>query len=130
MLLLYAPLGGFLLKISNMPIPWETIVLSILIYVALPLAAGYFSRKWIISNKGRLWFDKKFLVFLTQVSITALLATLVLLFSLKGDIIVAQPQAILFIAIPLAIQTCFIFAIGYVAAKLLKLNIAMPLPPP
>ena len=122
MLVLYAPLGGFLLKINRMPIPWKTIVLSVLIYVALPLIAGYFSRKWIIKNKGWEWFEKKFLHFLTPVSITALLATLVLLFSFKGDVIIAQPQAILFIAIPLFIQTCFIFAIGYAVARFLKLS--------
>jgi len=122
MLVLYAPLGGFLLRVNDMPIPWKTIVLSVLIYVALPLAAGYFSRKWIIKNKGWDWFEKKFLHFLTPVSIAALLATLVLLFSFKGDVIIAQPQAILFIAIPLFIQTCFIFAIGYAAARFLKLK--------
>ncbi len=122
MLVFYAPLGGFLLRVNNMPIPWATIILSVLIYVALPLIAGYFSRKWIIKNKGWEWFEKKFLHFLTPVSITALLATLVLLFSFKGDVIIARPQVILFIAVPLFIQTCFIFAIGYIAAKFLKLN--------
>ncbi|WP_347274695.1 ACR3 family arsenite efflux transporter [Candidatus Kuenenia sp.] len=121
MLVLYAPLGGFLLKVNKMPIPWETIVLSVLIYVALPLVAGYFSRKWIIKAKGLVWFEKKFLHFLTPVSITALLATLVLLFSFKGDVIITQKQAILFIAIPLFIQTCFIFAIGYALARVFRL---------
>ena len=101
MLVLYAPLGGFLLKVNKMPIPWETIALSVLIYVALPLVAGYFSRRWIIKTKGLGWFQEKFLHFLTPVSITALLATLVLLFSFKGDVIITQKQAILFIAIPL-----------------------------
>ena len=122
MLVLYAPLGGFLLKVNSMPIPWITIVLSVLIYVALPLITGYFSRKWIIEHKGREWFERKFLHLLAPVSITALLATLVLLFSFKGDVIIAQPQAILFIAIPLFIQTCLIFAIGYAAARFLKLR--------
>jgi ACR3 family arsenite transporter len=122
MLVLYAPLGGFLLKVNSMPIPWMTIILSVLIYVALPLIAGYFSRKLIIKRRGKEWFKEKFLHFLTPVSIIALLATLILLFSLKGDVIIAQPQAIVFIAIPLFIQTCFIFAIGYAAARLLKLN--------
>ena len=122
MLILYAPLGGFLLKVNKMPIPWQTIILSVLIYVALPLIAGYFSRKWIIKNKGWEWFEKKFLHFLTPLSIAALLATLVLLFSFKGDVIIAQPQAIVFIAIPLFIQTCFIFAIGYALAKFLRLS--------
>ncbi|MBU3933959.1 MAG: ACR3 family arsenite efflux transporter [Candidatus Omnitrophica bacterium] len=122
MLILYAPLSGFLLKVNKMPIPWQTIILSVLIYVALPLIAGYFSRKWIIKNKGWEWFEKRFLRFLTPLSIAALLATLVLLFSFKGDVIIAQPQAIVFIAIPLFIQTCFIFAIGYALAKFLRLS--------
>lgn len=122
MLVLYAPLGGFLLKVNKMPIPWETIVFSVLIYVALPLVAGYFSRKWIIKTKGLVWFQKKFLHFLTPVSITALLATLILLFSFKGDVIITQNQAILCIAIPLFIQTCLIFAIGYALARFLRLG--------
>ena len=122
MLVLYAPLGGFWLKVNKMPIPWETIALSVLIYVALPLVAGYFSRKWIIKTKGLVWFQDKFLHFLTPVSITALLATLVLLFSFKGDVIIAQKQVILFIAIPLFIHTSLIFAIGYALAKFLRLG--------
>ena len=59
MLLLYAPLGGFLLRVNNMPIPWKTIALSVLIYVAIPLLAGYFSRRWILKNKGWEWFEKR-----------------------------------------------------------------------
>jgi len=122
MLFLYAPLGGFLLKINRMPIPWETIVLSVLIYVALPLVAGYFSRKEIIKRKGMRWFQENFLHRLTTVSIIALLATLILLFSFKGEVIVKQPQAIILIAIPLFIQTSIIFALGYFLARLLKLT--------
>lgn len=123
MLFLYAPLGGFLLGVNAMPIPWRTILFSVMIYVALPLAMGYFSRKWILSRKGEKWFNEKFLHWLTPVSIVALLATLVLLFSFKGEIIVARPATILWIAIPLFVQTIFIFVIGYfVGARLLKLS--------
>ncbi|RKY77288.1 arsenical-resistance protein [candidate division KSB1 bacterium] len=123
MLVLYAPLGGFLLGVNAMPIPWQTIVLSVMIYVALPLVAGYFSRKWIIKSKGIDWFNTKFLHRLTPVSISALLATLVLLFSFKGEIIIGYPLTILWIAIPLFIQTIFIFSLGYfVLARLLKLS--------
>ncbi len=122
MLLLYAPLGGFLLKINKMPIPWQTIILSVLIYVALPLIAGYFSRKELIKRKGIEWFEERFLHPLTTVSILALLVTLILLFSLKGEVIIKQPQAILLIATPLFIQTMFIFGIGYALARLLKLT--------
>ncbi len=113
MLVLYAPLGGFLLGINAMPIPWQTILLSVTIYVALPLVAGYFSRKWVIKSKGLEWFNTEFLHWLTPISITALLATLVLLFSFKGEIIIKNPLTILWIAIPLFIQTVFIFSLGY-----------------
>ena len=94
-----------------------------MIYVALPLVAGYFSRKWIIRAKGIEWFERNFLHWLTPVSIIALLATLVLLFSFKGDIIVKNPLTILWIAIPLFIQTVFIFSLGYFfLARVFKLS--------
>jgi ACR3 family arsenite transporter len=121
MLFLYAPLGGWLLGVNKMPIPWQTIVLSVIIYVGLPLLLGYYSRKQIIAKKGLKWFEEKFLHYLTPVSISALLLTLVLLFSFKGELIINQPQVILLIAIPLFIQTCLIFAISYGLAKWLKL---------
>jgi len=122
MLLLYGVLGGFLLGVGRLPVPWQALLLSILIYVALPLVAGFLSRKWIISAKGEEWFKEKFLHILTPITITALLATLVLLFSFKGEVIIANPLTILWIAIPLFIQTVLIFALGYALAKLLKLS--------
>jgi ACR3 family arsenite transporter len=120
MLFLYGLLGGWLLGVNKMPVPWEALLLSVGIYVALPLVAGYFSRVWILRAKGPEWFDGKFLRFLTPVSIIALLATLVLLFSFKGGTILANPLTILWIAIPLTLQTLLIFAITYAAAKLLR----------
>ncbi|MDO9549166.1 MAG: ACR3 family arsenite efflux transporter [Candidatus Marinimicrobia bacterium] len=123
MLVLYAPLGGFLLGVNAMPIPWQTILFSVGIYVALPLIAGYFSRKWIIKSKGLNWFNEKFVHYLTPVSIGALLITLILLFSFKGEIIVQNPLTIFWIAVPLFIQTVFIYGIGYfVLSRLLKLR--------
>ena len=122
MLFLYGLLGGWLLGVNKMPVPWEALLLSVGIYVALPLVAGYLSRKWIMKSKGPEWFREKFLHYLTPVSIIALLATLVLLFSFKGETILANPLTILWIAIPLTIQTVLIFAISYAAAKLLKLS--------
>jgi len=121
MLFLYAPLGGWLLGVNRMPIPWQTIVLSVVIYVGLPLFLGYHSRKHIIAKKGINWFEEKFLRYLTPVSIGALLLTLVLLFSFKGELIIKQPQVIFLIAVPLFIQTCLIFALTYAMAKGLKL---------
>lgn len=122
MLLLYGVLGGFLLGVGKLPIPWQALLLSVAIYVALPLVAGYLSRKWIIGAKGETWFKEKFLGVLTPVTITALLLTLVLLFSFKGEVITANPLTIVWIAIPLFIQTILIFALGYGAAKVFKLN--------
>jgi ACR3 family arsenite transporter len=122
MLLLYGPLGGFLLGVGRLPVPWQALVLSIAIYVALPLVAGYFSRKLIIAHKGPRWFEEKFLHMLTPVTIIALLITLVLLFSFKGETILNNPLTILWIAIPLFIQTNLIFWIGYLLSKPLKLS--------
>jgi len=117
MLVLYGLIGGFLLGVGQLPVPWEALLLSISIYVALPLFAGYFSRKWIIAHKGLGWFEQKFLHILTPITIIALLLTLVLLFSFKGSVIIDNPLTILWIAIPLALQTLLIFTITYSAAK-------------
>jgi ACR3 family arsenite transporter len=122
MLVLYGVLGGFLLGVGRLPVPWQALVLSIAIYVALPLVSGYFSRKWVITAKGETWFKEKFLHVLTPVTIIALLITLVLLFSFKGEVILGNPLTILWIAVPLFLQTCFIFALGYGLAKLLGLR--------
>jgi ACR3 family arsenite transporter len=122
MLFLYGVLGGWLLGVNKMPVPWEALLLSVGIYVALPLVAGYFSRVWIMKTKGSEWFAKKFLHVLTPVSIIALLATLVLLFSFKGETILANPLTILWIAIPLTLQTLLIFGLTYLAAKVMRFS--------
>lgn len=122
MLVLYGVLGGFLLGIGKLPVPWQALLLSITIYVALPLVCGHYSRKWILKVKGEAWFKEKFLHTLTPITIIALLSTLVLLFSFKGEVILSNPMTIVWIAIPLIIQTLFIFALGYTLAKWLKLS--------
>jgi ACR3 family arsenite transporter len=122
MLLLYGPLGGFLLDVGKLPVPWQALLLSIGVYVALPLAAGYLSRRLIIAHKGEQWFKEKFLHLLTPVTITALLITLVLLFSFKGRTILSNPLTILWIAIPLFIQTNVIFWLAYGLSRLLGLS--------
>ncbi len=124
MLVLYGLLGGFLLGVGSLPVPWQALGLSIGIYVALPLAAGYLSRRWLIRTRGRVWFEQSFLHVLTPITIGALLATLVLLFSFKGETILNDPLTILWIAIPLFLQTVLIFALGYGLSKLLKLSYA------
>jgi len=122
MLLLYGPLGGFLLGVGQLPVPWQALALSILIYVALPLAAGYLSRKIILRVKGEEWFNTKFVHLLTPVTIIALLLTLILLFTFKGEVILAQPLTIVWIAIPLFLQTTLIFTLGYFLARLIRLR--------
>jgi ACR3 family arsenite transporter len=122
MLLLYGVLGGFLLGVGRLPVPWQALLLSIGAYVALPLVAGYFSRRWIIAAKGETWFRERFLHVLTPVTIAALLVTLVLLFSFKGEVIVASPLTILWIAIPLFVQTVVIFALTYALGRSLRLS--------
>jgi ACR3 family arsenite transporter len=122
MLLLFGVLGGFLLGVGKLPVPWQALLLSIGVYVAFPLVAGFFSRKWLMATKGEVWFKEKFLHTLTPVTITALLVTLILLFSFKGETILSNPLTILWIAIPLLIQTIVIFALGYFLSKVLGLS--------
>ena len=122
MLVLYGVLGEVLLGIGRLPVPWQALLLSIGVYVALPLAAGYCSRQWIMRTKGEQWFRERFLHFLTPVTISALLITLVLLFSLKGAMILSNPLMIVWIAIPLFIQTILVFALAYGLAKALGMS--------
>lgn len=121
MLVLYGVLGGFLLGVGRLPVPWQALLLSIGIYVALPLVTGYLSRRWLIAAKGEQWFNERFLRLLNPLPIIALLLTLLLLFSLKGEVIAGNPLTILWIAIPLFLQTILIFALGYGLAKVLRL---------
>jgi ACR3 family arsenite transporter len=122
MLLLYGVLGGFLLGVGRLPVPWQALLLSILIYVALPLVAGYFTRRFVIRAKGDEWFNRTFMHILTPITIVALLVTLVLLFSFKGETIVSNPLTILWIAIPLFIQTMLIYFLTYWTAKVMRLS--------
>ena len=124
MLVLYGVLGGYLLGVGRLPVPWQALLLSIGVYVALPLVAGIVSRKWIIAAKGKTWFQERFLHLLTPITIGALLLTLVLLFSFKGDVILENPLTILWIAVPLTIQTLLIFGVGYGLARLFGLRYA------
>jgi ACR3 family arsenite transporter len=122
MLFLYGILGGFLLGVGRIPVPWQALLLSIGVYVALPLVAGYLSRRWVIRAKGKAWFRERFVPFLTPITIVALLITLVLLFSFKGEVILKNPLTILWIAIPLFLQTLLIFWVTYGLAKKIGLS--------
>ena len=122
MLFLYAPLAGILLGITNIIVPWQTIGLSVGIYVGIPLVAGYISRVQIIKHKGELWFEKSFAPSLHYIAIISLLITLVILFSLQGNIIFDQPFVIAMIFIPLFIQNQVIFWITYLVSKSIGLS--------
>ena len=127
MIFAFAPITAFLLGVSDIQVPWETLLLSVVLYVLLPLIAGVFTRK-ILDNKNDHYRLQSFQKHLKPWSIVGLLATVILLFGFQARTIISQPQAILLIAIPLMIQTYGIFAIAYAAAKALKLphNIAAP----
>lgn len=122
MLILYAPLAAFLLGVASIPVPWETMALTIGIYVGLPLLFGYISRNQILKRKGKEWFETRFAPSLHYISIISLLITLIILFSLQGNIIVDQPIIIALIFIPLFIQNQIIFWISYWLARVIKLS--------
>ncbi len=124
----YAPLVMFLLGLSELTVPWDTILLSVILYIVIPLAAGYISRKYLLNKKGKEWFKNVFLAKLSNFTITGLLLTLVILFSFQGDVIINNPFHILLIAIPLTIQTFFIFTIAYGWAKIWKLEHSVAAP--
>lgn len=113
LLFAYVPLVTFLLGIGGISVPYDTLILSVVLYVGIPLAAGYISRTYLIARKGKDWFENVFLEKIGNLTIIGLLLTLVLLFSFQGDIIVNNPFHILLIAIPLVIFTFTIFSIAY-----------------
>ena len=113
MLFAFAPIVALLLGISNVIVPWDTLLLSVLLYIVIPLAAGYAVRLAVIRRKGAVWFDTVFLPRFGPVTMIGLLLTLVLLFSFQGEMILGNPLHIALIAVPLTIQTFFIFAIAY-----------------
>lgn len=127
MVFAFAPITALLLGISDISVPWATLLLSVVLYVMLPLAAGVWTRKKLEQNGSSQSLDQ-FLQRLKPWSVLGLLATVVLLFGFQAETIVQQPQTILLIAIPLLIQSYGIFAVAYAGAKWLRLphNIAAP----
>ena len=112
-LVAYAPIVMFLLGLSDIMVPYDTVILSVVLFVVVPLVLGWISRVQLIKRKGMAWFSETFLPALAPVTIIALLATLVIIFIFQGQVIVANPLHIVLIAVPLIIQTYLIFAIGY-----------------
>lgn len=127
-LIAFTPIVAFLLGIGNVSIPFGTLILSTILFVVIPLVLGYVTRTLVIKNKGKDYFENVFLKKFDNVTIIGLLLTLIILFSFQGDTILNNPIHILLIAIPLTIQTFFIFGFAYIWAKLWKLphNIAAP----
>lgn len=127
-LIAFVPIVKFLLGISKVTVPWDTLILSVVLFVMVPLTGGALTRILVTKRKGLDYFKKQFLPKFDNATILGLLLTLILLFSFQGDVIINNPLHILLIAIPLIIQTFLIFFIAYFAAKFLKLphNVAAP----
>lgn len=120
-LIAFVPIVGLLLGITNVKIPYDTLIASVVVFVVVPLLAGYITNKSLIRKHGEEWFKNSFLPKFKPVSIVALLLTLVLLFAFQGNTITNNPFIILLVAVPLVIQTYFIFFITWIGGRKLKL---------
>ncbi len=127
-LVAFTPIVALLLGISGIPIPWTTLLLSVVLFVVIPLAGGALTRVQVIRHKGIDYFNHRFLPKFGNVTISGLLLTLVIIFSFQGDVILENPLHILLIAVPLTLQTFLIFFIAYLAARKLRLphSVAAP----
>lgn len=127
-LIAFVPIVKFLLGVSDVSVPWETLFLSVILFVVVPLLGGVLTRLYITKNKGEEYFLNTFIPKFNNVTVIGLLLTLVIIFSFQGDVIINNPLHIVLIAVPLIIQTFLIFFIAYIASKLLKLphNVAAP----
>ncbi|WP_018145495.1 MULTISPECIES: ACR3 family arsenite efflux transporter [unclassified Thioalkalivibrio] len=128
MLFAFAPIVVLLLGVSNIHVPWDTVALSVLLYIVIPFVAGYLTRIWLIRKKGIEWFDNVFMKRLGPVTPIGLLVTLVLLFAFQGERILENPGHIVLIAIPLIIQTFLVFYIAYYWAKAWRVRHAVAAP--
>ena len=119
MLFLYAPLAALYLGVSSIPVPWDLIAVSVLVFIALPVASGAISRKLILERKGEEWFSNKYQPIVGKVSIVALLTTLIVLFSFEGEIILNNPLLVAYLAAPnlmhYAIMITWTYLLGYFA---------------
>ncbi len=127
-LIAFTPIVAFLLGVSGVSVPWDTLILSVVLFVVIPLMAGILTRVLVIKNRGEEYFTSSFLPRFNHITIAGLLLTLVIIFSFQGTVILNNPLHILLIALPLVLQTYLIFFIAYLASKLLKLphDIAAP----
>ncbi len=127
-LIAFTPIVAFLLGVTGIEVPWDTLILSVVLFVVIPLAAGIITRQNVVKKHGIEYFENVFLAKFGNITIMGLLLTLVLIFSFQGQVILDNPLHIVLIAIPLIIQTFLIFYLAYYASKALKLphNIAAP----
>lgn len=127
-LIAFIPIVKFLLGVSNIAVPWDTLILSVVLFVVIPLAGGMLTRSLIVKRKGKDYFENVFIHKFDSITTIGLLLTLVMIFSFQGNVILENPLHIVLITIPLILQTFLIFAIAYVACRVLKLpyKIAAP----
>ena len=127
-LVAFTPIVAFLLGVGGVAIPWDTLILSVVLFVVIPLVGGILTRSIVSKKKGVEYFEKTFIPKFSNVTIVGLLLTLIIIFSFQGNVILENPLHIVLIAVPLIIQTFLIFFIAYFASKLLKLphEIAAP----
>ncbi len=121
-LIAFTPIVALLLGVGGISIPWSTLLLSVFLFVVIPLAGGIVTRNLVIKNRGEGYFNESFIPKFNHVTIAGLLLTLVLIFSFQGEVILDNPLHIALIAIPLVLQTLFIFFIAYLSCKKLCLS--------
>ncbi len=127
-LIAFVPIVKILLNLSNVSVPWETLLLSVVLFVVVPLVLGVVTRTTVIKKKGQEYFDNNFITKFNNITVIGLLLTLVIIFSFQGSIILNNPIHIILIGIPLTIQTFLIFFIAYGAARFFKLNHSIAAP--
>ena len=127
-LVAFVPIVKFLLGVSNIAVPWDTLILSVVLFVVIPLAGGMITRKLVIKKKGADYFDTTFIKKFDGITTIGLLLTLILVFSFQGETIIKNPLHIVLIAVPLIIQTFIIFFIAYCAARIFKLPFSIAAP--
>ena len=120
-LVAFVPIVNFLLGVSDVSVPWDTLILSVILFVIFPLAGGMLTRYFVTKKKGKVYFENTFVKKFDGITTIGLLLTLIMIFSFQGNVILKNPLQIVLIAVPLILQTFLIFSIAYVACKLLKL---------
>ena len=127
-LIAFVPIVKFLLGVSNVSVPWDTLILSVILFVVIPLAGGMLTRYFVTKKKGKDYFENTFEKKFDSITTIGLLLTLIMIFSFQGNVILENPLHIVLIAVPLILQTFLIFTIAYVSCRLLKLphKIAAP----